>query len=82
MMVIGPEKADGLIQIIQVCTREALFYRSGYPDLIGGVPARKAPALRLIKHVVEETVHGMPGVSDRDGSLNFSQDMLTGRSSR
>jgi hypothetical protein len=78
-LVIEAEETEALNQVVQVYAREALFYRSDKPELIDDFRAGKHLRYTSSRNVVEQMVHGMPGVPDRDTSLDFLEDMRLGR---
>ncbi len=81
-LVIDAEEAEGLNQVVQIYAREAIFYRSDRPELIEEFQRAKHLRFASSRNIVEEMVHDMPGVPDRDASMDFLEDMLTGRPSR
>lgn len=78
-LVIDAEEAKSLNQVVQIYAREALFYRTDRPELIDEYRVAKHLQFSSSRNLVEEMVHGMPGVPDRDTSLDFLEETLSGR---
>jgi hypothetical protein len=78
-LVIDAQEADALNQVVQIYARDALFYRSERPQLTDEFRRGKHLRFESSSSVVEAIIHDMPGVLDRDTSLDFLKDMMTGR---
>lgn len=78
-LVIGADEAEALNRIVQICARDKLFYRSDKPELTDEYRAGKHLRFSTPGHVIEEMIHGMAGVPDRDTSLDFLEDFLRRR---
>jgi hypothetical protein len=70
-LVIGPDETEALNCVVQVYARDKLFYRSDKPALTDDYRAGKHLQFSNSGHIVDEMIHGMPGVPDRDTSLDF-----------
>jgi len=70
-LVIAADEAEALNRVVQIYARDKLFYRSDRPDVTEEYRAAKHLQFSSPGHLVEEMIHGMPGVPDRDTSLDF-----------
>lgn len=70
-LVIGAGEADALNRVVQIYARDKLYYRSEKPVLAEEYRACKHLRLSGPGHFIEEMIHSMPGVPDRDTSLDF-----------
>ncbi len=78
-LVISADEAEGLNKVVQIYAGEALFYRADRPELIEEFQRGKHLSFSSSRNIIEDIVHDMPGVPDRDTSLDFLEDMLTRR---
>jgi hypothetical protein len=78
-LVIGADEAENLNQVVQVYSREAIYYRTDRPELIDDFRAAKHLRYTSSRNIVETIIHDMLGVPDRDTSLDFLEDMMLGR---
>jgi len=78
-LVISAEETAALNKVVQIYAREALFYRADRPEITEEFQRGKHLTFSSSRNFVEDIVHDMPGVPDRDTSLNFLDDMLAGR---
>jgi hypothetical protein len=74
-IVIEPDEATVLNNTVQVYARKALFYRSEKPELLDEF--RQGRHLRYSRsdHPIAQLIHSLPGVPDRDTSLDFLMDV-------
>ena len=77
--VIDAEEAESLNQVVQVHSREAIYYRTDRPALIDDFRAAEHLRYASSRNVVEAILHDMPGVPDRDASLDVLEDMMLAR---
>ncbi len=70
-LVIGAEEAERLNNVVQTYSCKWLFYRTDRPELIDNYRAGKHLRYTSPGNIVENMVHAMPGVPDRDTSLDF-----------
>jgi hypothetical protein len=70
-LVIGAGEAEALHHVVQICARDKIYYRSEKPVLTDEYRAGKHLQLCGSGHFIEEMIHSMPGVPDRDKSLGF-----------
>lgn len=70
-LVIRAGEADALNHVVQIYACDKLYYRSEKPVLADEYRAGKHLRLSDPGHLVEEMIHSMPGVPDRDTSLDF-----------
>lgn len=75
-LVVGADEARSLNDVVQVYSRERLFYRTDRPDLIDDYRAGKHLRYTSSRNIVEGIVSDMPGVPARDTSLDFLEDMF------
>ncbi|RYG89023.1 MAG: hypothetical protein EON59_02405 [Alphaproteobacteria bacterium] len=75
-LVIDADEAENLNQVVQIYSKDALFYRTQKPRLTEDFQAAQHKRLSSSRNVVETIIHDMPGVPDRDKSLDFLEDML------
>jgi hypothetical protein len=78
-IIVEGEETEKLNHAIQVYSREALFYRNEKPELSDDFRIAKHRRYSSSRNVVEAIVHSMPGVPDRDTSLDFLEDMMLAR---
>jgi hypothetical protein len=69
-LVINADEALSLNRLIQVYAKDKIFFRSEKPDLTEEYTRNKHMELRG-PSIVESLIHSMPGVPDRDTSLDF-----------
>lgn len=72
-LVIDADEANALNHVVQIYACDKLYYRSEKPVLTDEYRAGKHLRLSGPGHFIEEMIHGMPGVPDRDTSLDFSE---------
>lgn len=70
-LVISAGEADALNHVVQIYACDKLYYRSEKPVLADEYRVGKHLRLSGPSHLVEEMIHSMPGVPDRDTSLDF-----------
>jgi len=70
-LLITADETEALNEVVQVYARNALFYRSEKPEITQDFRAGKHRHYTSSRNVVEQMVHEMPGVPDRDTSLDF-----------
>lgn len=70
-LVIGADEAEALNRIVQIYARDKLFYRTDKPELTEDYRAVTHRQLSSPGHIIDELIHSMPGVPDRDTSLDF-----------
>lgn len=70
-LVIGGDETKALNEVVQVYAGGGLFYRSEKPEIIDAYSSGKHLEYRGPDHIVEKLIHHMPGVPDRDTSLDF-----------
>lgn len=75
-LVIGADEAETLNQVVQVYSCEAIYYRNDRPELIDDFLAAQHRRYGSSPNIVETIVHDMPGVPDRDTSLDFLEDLM------
>lgn len=69
-LVIGADEAGALNRVVQTYARNMLFYRTDRPELADEYRERKHLKFSLPGHLVEQIIHTMPGVPDRDTSFD------------
>ena len=74
-LVIGADEAAALNEVVQVYSRDAIFYRTDKPELIDDFRTAKHLRYTSSHNIVEAIVHDMPGVRDRDISLSFLESV-------
>ena len=65
-LVIGADEAEALNRVVQLYARDKLFYRTDKPELTDEYRAAKHLKFSSLGHFVEEMIHSMPGVPDRN----------------
>lgn len=70
-LVIGAGEADALNHVVQIYACDKLYYRSEKPVLADEYRAGKHLRFSGPGHLIEEMIHSMPGVPDRDTSMDF-----------
>ena len=70
-LVIGADEADALNHVVQIYACDKLYYRSEKPVLTDEYRTGKHLRLCSPGHFIEEMIHSMPGVPDRNTSLDF-----------
>ncbi|HET6803997.1 MAG TPA: hypothetical protein VFH59_00955 [Frateuria sp.] len=70
-LLIDAGEADVLNQVVQIYARQALFYRSERPRVTDEFRASQHRRFIAPGHVVDEMIHAMPGVPDRDTTFDL-----------
>lgn len=70
-LVIGAGEADAFNHVVQIYARDKIYYRSEKPVLTDEYHTGKHLHLSGSDHFIEELIHSMPGVPNRDTSLGF-----------
>lgn len=78
-IIVESEETERLNHAVQVYAREAIFYRTDRPEVTDEFRAAKHLRYASSRNVVETMVHSMPGVPDRDTSLDFLEDIMKSR---
>lgn len=78
-IIVEAEETERLNHAVQVYARDAIFYRTDRPEVTDDFRAAKHLRYASSRNVVETMVHSMPGVPDRDTSLDFLEDMMNSR---
>ena len=75
-LMIDAHEADELNLVVQIYSRNALFYRSEKPKITNEFRGGEHLCFGSSNNVVETILHNMPGVPDRDTSLDFLKGRL------
>lgn len=70
-LVIGAREAEALNHVVQIYANDKIYYRSDKPTVTGEYSVGKHLRLSGPGHIIEELIHSMPGVPDRDTSMDF-----------
>lgn len=80
-LVVGPNEAVALNDAIQIYARDMLFFRSERPEIRADFVAAEHRRYASSRNPVEQIVHSMPGVPDRNSSLDWLEDMIAAKRS-
>jgi hypothetical protein len=70
-LVIAAREAEALNHVVQIYANDKIYYRSDKPTVTGEYSVGKHLRFSGPGHIIEELIHSMPGVPDRDTSMDF-----------
>ncbi len=70
-LVIAAREAEALNHVVQIYANDKIYYRSDKPTVTDEYSVGKHLRLSGPGHIIEELIHSMPGVPDRDTSMDF-----------
>ncbi|MEG8044393.1 hypothetical protein O6V14_07035 [Sphingomonas faeni] len=69
-------EADALNEVIQIYAKDEIFYRNEKPRIVEAYKQNAHLVFKNDRNSVEDWIHSTPGISPRDTSLDFLQEMI------